>query len=170
MASPIECETAPLGVRPIGVIHSPFVQQEGTPIQPYSAGDAVGTVEIAPGFRDALLDLEGFERIWLIYWFDRSRPAALRVVPYRDTREHGLFATRVPARINPIGMSTVRLLSIEGCRIHVGEIDILDGTPLLDVKPYVPRYDAYPNVRAGWLDRSGLPQDPMRADSRFSRG
>jgi len=116
-----------------------------------------------------LVDLDGFERIWLIYWFDRSRTPQLSVLPYRDTRERGLFATRVPARINPIGMSAVRLLGVDGTTLRVAEIDILDGTPLLDIKPYVPDYDAYPGARAGWVDAPHIKKDPMCADSRFSK-
>jgi tRNA-Thr(GGU) m(6)t(6)A37 methyltransferase TsaA len=154
---------------PIGVIHSPFQQQLGTPIQPYSAEGAQGTVEIFPSYAQGLVDLGGFERIWLIYWFDRACAAKLSVLPYRDTREHGLFATRVPSRINPIGMSAVHLLGVHGTTLQVGEIDILDGTPLLDIKPYVPDYDAYPGVRAGWVDAPSVGKEPLRADARFSK-
>ncbi len=158
-----------LRIQPIGIIHSPFCEQKGTPIQPYSAKDACGTVEVSERFVDGLLDLEGFERIWLIYWFDRSKAAEMHVVPYRDTRKHGLFATRVPARINPIGMSSVRLLGVDGCVLRVGEIDILDGTPLLDIKPYVPEFDAYSDVRIGWFAGDSAVNGPMTADERFAR-
>jgi tRNA-Thr(GGU) m(6)t(6)A37 methyltransferase TsaA len=158
-----------LTITPIGVIHSPFREQQGTPIQPYSAVGTQGTVEIHPSYASGLADLGGFERIWLIYWFDRACAAKLSVLPYRDTREHGLFATRVPSRINPIGMSAVRLVGIEGTTLQVAEIDILDGTPLLDIKPYVPDYDAYPGARAGWVDDHHVGKGPMRADRRFSK-
>jgi tRNA-Thr(GGU) m(6)t(6)A37 methyltransferase TsaA len=158
-----------LRLAPIGVIHSPFREQQGTPIQPYSAMGTQGTVKIYASYAPGLADLGGFERIWLIYWFDRARTAKLRVVPYRDTKEHGVFATRAPSRINPIGMSAVRLVGIEGTTLQVAEIDILDGTPLLDIKPYVPDYDSYPGVRAGWVDDPCIAKDPLRADSRFSK-
>jgi tRNA (adenine37-N6)-methyltransferase len=165
----METDRSQLLVRPIGVIHSPFTEQKGTPVQPYSAKDTRGTVELSEAFTDGLLDLAGFERIWLIYWFDRARPAEMHVLPYRDTQKHGLFATRAPARVNPIGMSTVLLLGVEGRTLHVGEIDILDGTPLLDIKPYVPEYDAYTGVRVGWLTRDSVVKGPMTADGRFSQ-
>lgn len=96
---------------------------------------------------------------------DRAGPYRARVVPYRDTREYGLFATRVPNRPNPVGMSTVRLLRREGCLLHVSDIDILDETPLLDLKPCVPSFDAFPISRAGWLDRTNV--DRRLADDRF---
>jgi tRNA-Thr(GGU) m(6)t(6)A37 methyltransferase TsaA len=162
-------DSSHLTLTSIGVIHSPFREQKGTPIQPYSATDTQGTVEIHPCYAPGLADLSGFERVWLIYWFDRACAAKLSVLPYRDTREHGVFATRVPSRINPIGMSAVRLVSVEGTTLQVAEIDILDGTPLLDIKPYVPDYDAYPGVRAGWVDDPDIGKGPLRADARFWR-
>ncbi len=151
----------------IGHIHSQYKQATGTPIQPCRAGASPGSVELRPEFVDGLKDLAGFDRVWLIYWFDRASAARMSVVPYRDTVERGLFATRVPARPNPVGMSCVRLLSIEGCILRLGEVDILDGTPLIDIKPYVPQYDNYPVQRCGWLDTA--PDKPVVADDRFER-
>lgn len=152
----------------IGKIHSPFSQATGTPIQPCRSKGAEGHIELDPKWTDALKDLEGFDRIWLIYYFDRASEPKLRVIPYRDTVEHGLFATRAPARPNPIGLSCVRLLGIEGNIVKIGEVDILDGTPLLDIKPYVPAYDNYPVTRVGWIDQ--VPDAPnLVADSRFER-
>jgi tRNA-Thr(GGU) m(6)t(6)A37 methyltransferase TsaA len=151
----------------IGTIRTAFRQAMGTPIQPARAGGSLGTVEIFAPFVDGLRDLEGFERIWLVYWFHRASPAQLRVIPYRDTVEHGVFATRVPARPNPIGLSSVRLLGIEGNVLRIAEVDILDGTPLLDIKPNVPQYDTYPIARCGWLD--GVGDGPGVADARFER-
>jgi tRNA (adenine37-N6)-methyltransferase len=165
----MEADSSRLWVKPIGTIHSPFTEQKGTPVQPYSARNTRGTVEVFEPFADGLLDLEGFERIWLVYWFDRARAAELHVLPYRDSKKHGLFATRAPARINPIGMSSVRLLGVEGRTLHVGEIDVLDGTPLLDIKPYVPEYDAYTGLRVGWLTSDSVVKGAMTADERFSR-
>jgi tRNA-Thr(GGU) m(6)t(6)A37 methyltransferase TsaA len=152
---------------PIGVIRSSFTRATGTPIQPSRASGSKGGVELLPAYVPGLADLDGFERIWLIYHFDRASVAQMRVVPYRDTVEHGIFATRVPARPNAIGLSCVRLLAIEGNVLRLTEVDILDGTPLLDIKPYVPQYDNYPVTRCGWIDR--VPDVPVVADARFEK-
>jgi tRNA-Thr(GGU) m(6)t(6)A37 methyltransferase TsaA len=152
-------------LRAIGRIRTPFTAASGTPIQPACAGDAEGQVIVDPPFAAALDDVEGFERVWLIYWMARAAPFRPRVVPYRDTRERGVFATRAPSRPNPIGLSAVRLLAREGHILHVAGVDILDDTPLLDVKPYVPGFDAHPSSRAGWLDAGALERGT--ADGRF---
>ena len=154
-----------LSLRPIGIIHTPFREPAGTPIQPVYAHEAVGTVEVFEHFAEGLADLEGFERIWLVYVCDRANDPKLRVVPYRDTRERGLFATRAPARPNPIGLSCVRLLGIEKSILQVSDLDILDGTPLLDIKPYVPAFDSFPGIRSGWLDKRY--NERTVADQRF---
>jgi tRNA-Thr(GGU) m(6)t(6)A37 methyltransferase TsaA len=116
-------------------------------------------------FVEGLADLEGFDRIWLLYWCDRSARARMRVIPYRDTQERGLFATRAPARPNPIGLSCVRLLRIADHVLHIGDVDILDGTPLLDIKPYVPAFDSFPAARHGWLSERST--ERLVADGRF---
>ena len=151
----------------IGVIHSQYTQATGTPIQPCRAGQSPGYVMLQERFTAGLADLAGFDRIWLIYYFHRAAAAKLSVMPYLDTVMRGLFATRVPARPNPIGMSCVRLLNIEGNILRLGEVDILDGTPLLDIKPYVPHYDNYAVQRCGWMDT--VPDKPVVADDRFER-
>ena len=156
-------EPGPL--RAIGVIRTPFQQAAGTPIQPTFAEGVEGEVVIDEQFEEALADIDGFERIWLVYWMDRAGPYRPRVVPYRDTRERGLFATRSPCRPNPIGLSVVRLLRRQGRTLHVADVDILDRTPLLDIKPYVPDFDALRPSRGGWLD--GSAEDRRRADERF---
>ncbi len=153
-------------LRPVGVVRSPFRVQDGTPIQPGRGRRMEGRVEVEPEYREALADLEGFERIWLLCWLHRARPWRARVVPYRDDTPRGLFATRAPARPNPVGISAVRLLRVEGCVLHVAELDILDGTPVLDVKPYVPEFDAFPGARAGWLENAAARD---LADGRFAR-
>ncbi|MBN2491425.1 MAG: tRNA (N6-threonylcarbamoyladenosine(37)-N6)-methyltransferase TrmO [Planctomycetes bacterium] len=158
----------PIVSRSIGVIRTPHTAAAGTPIQPIYAEEALGEVHVDPDLEPALADLEGFERIWLVYWCDRAGPFRPRIVPYRDTREHGLFATRAPSRPNPIGLSVVRLLGREGNVLRVRGVDILDGTPLLDIKPYVPEFDAHPSSRAGWLDDRR--QDRRHADGRFHEG
>ena len=137
--------------QPIGVIHTPHREQAGAPIQPACADGAKGVVTVFDAYVEALADLAGFERVWLVYHIDRSAAWQSLVVPYRDSVARGVFATRAPARPNPIGLSVVRLLSVEGNILQVQEVDMLDGTPLLDIKPYVPEFDAYPDSRTGWL-------------------
>lgn len=149
----------------IGIIHTPHKETGGMPIQPVYAEDARGTIEVFPAYADGLRDLEGFDRLWLIYSFHQAGPARLRVVPFRDTVERGVFATRAPCRPNAIGMSCVRLLSVAGNVLTVAGVDILDGTPLLDIKPYVPEFDAHPQSRAGWLVNPAT--DRKQADNRF---
>lgn len=154
-----------LELRPIGTIRSPFVEPAGTPIQPVYADGTEGTVEVFEPFVEGLADLEGFDRIWLLYWFDKSGGAKMRVIPYLDNQEHGLFATRAPVRPNPIGLSCVALRCIAGNVLHVADLDILDGTPLLDIKPYVPAFDSYPAARSGWVDEQRM--ERTTADQRF---
>ncbi len=158
-------EHALLTLRPIGVIHSPHREAAGTPIQSVYAEASEGEVVLDPEFVPALADIEGFERLWLLYAFDRAGTYRPRVVPYRDTVEHGLLATRSPCRPNPLGLSVVRLLGREGNRLRVAGLDILDGTPLLDIKPYVPDFDAFPGAKAGWLDARR--SERKHADGRF---
>jgi tRNA-Thr(GGU) m(6)t(6)A37 methyltransferase TsaA len=158
-------ERRQVSYKPIGVIRSPHQVATGTPIQPAYADPFEGEVVVDPEYEPALADIDGFERIWLIYAFDRAGAFQPRVVPYRDTREHGLFATRSPCRPNPIGISAVRLVGRERNVLCVRGLDVLDGTPLLDIKPYVPEFDAHIPSKAGWLDDSGT--DRRVADDRF---
>lgn len=151
----------------IGRIHTPHKQAAGTPIQPSRATGIEGTVIVRAEYAEGLQDLDGFDRIWLFFHCDRATHAMMRVIPYRDTVERGLFATRSPARPNPIGLSCVRLGGIVENRLTVFDVDMLDGTPLLDIKPYVPEYDTFEIQRCGWIDHVG---DEVRvADSRFQR-
>jgi tRNA-Thr(GGU) m(6)t(6)A37 methyltransferase TsaA len=154
-----------LRLNPIGVIHSPYREPKGTPIQPAFGGGVRGEVEVYKEYADALDDLDGFEHIWLIFWLHRARPHRLKVVPYRDTVERGLFATRAPSRPNPIVLSMVRLIGRDGNRLQVEGLDILDGTPLLDIKPYIPKIDARAGSKAGWFDASRKAREV--ADGRF---
>ena len=156
-----------LALHPIGIIRTPFKEAVGTPIQPVYGEGVEGEVLLDEPLERALADIDGFERLWLIYWMDRAGTFKPGVVPYRDTCERGLFATRSPCRPNSIGMSVVRLLAREGRRLRVADLDILDGTPLLDVKPYVPSFDAHVGSRAGWFD--GSTEDRRNADDRFHR-
>jgi tRNA-Thr(GGU) m(6)t(6)A37 methyltransferase TsaA len=149
----------------IGTIRTPFLDAAGTPIQPAYGRDVEGSVLLDEAYEPALDDIEGFERIWLIYWMHRTGRFKAHVVPYRDTKTHGLFATRSPNRPNPIGISVVRLIRREGSALYIAGVDMLDGTPLLDIKPYVPEFDACVNSRAGWFDKAGV--DRRVADGRF---
>ncbi len=147
-----------LRLKPIGVIHSPFLVASGTPIQPRAARGAAGAVTILPAFVPGLKDLDGFDRIWLIYWFHHAHydPSRLIVIPFLDDLPRGVFATRAPTRPNVIGLSAVRLVSVRGNELHIRNVDILDGTPLLDIKPYVPQFDSFAVARCGWLQRRKL--------------
>lgn len=152
-------------LRPIGVIRTPFPRPDGTPIQPSEAAGVRGRVEIDAAYDEALRDLDGFERIWLLYWMDRAPEPRLRVTPFLDDVERGLFATRAPCRPNPIGMSSVKLVEVRRNVVLVEDVDMLDGTPLLDIKPYVSRFDVFAVSRCGWLDHA--PMHSGVADERF---
>ena len=154
-------------VEPIGVIHSPFSEVAGMPIQPVFAADVEGVVEVFPRYQQGLKDIAGFERIWLVYWFHRSGTPKLIVTPFRDEHERGLFATRAPCRANPIGLSVVRLLEVAGNRLRIAGVDVLDGTTLLDIKPYVPEWDAFPESRTGWMQGA---TGRTLSDKRFAPG
>ncbi len=152
---------------PIGVIHSPFKEPQGTPIQPGAAWDVAGTVEILPELAPGLKDLEGFSRIILLYYFHLAQTFSLRVRPFLDEEERGVFATRAPARPCPIGLSVVRLDRIEGNRLLVRDVDVVDGTPLLDIKPYVPQFDSFPDEKVGWLTEKIAKLPDVRDNGRF---
>ncbi len=143
---------SPVLFRPIGVIHSDHVSANQTPIQPVYAGDCTGRAEIFAEFADGLADIEGFSHIYLVTWLHQAGPPRLRVTPFLQDAEHGIFATRAPCRPNPIGLSLVRLIRREGPVLHLAGVDMLDGTPLLDLKPYSPRYDSVDAPRGGWTD------------------
>jgi tRNA-Thr(GGU) m(6)t(6)A37 methyltransferase TsaA len=136
-------------MHPIGVIHSPFTDKAQTPIQP-TRSQAIGRVEVYPEFIEGLEGLEGFSHIFLIYAFHKSKEYTLRVQPFLDDRNHGLFATRHPCRPNPIGLSVVRLLAKRNHILKIEGVDVLDGTPLLDIKPYVTDFDVRTDVKTGW--------------------
>jgi tRNA-Thr(GGU) m(6)t(6)A37 methyltransferase TsaA len=155
---------------PIGIIHSPFERPEGTPIQSAASSDTEGTVELREEYIEGLEDLGGFSHICLIYHFHMSRKPKMRQKPYMDDRERGVFATRSPSRPNSIGLSIVELVEIKGSMIRIKGVDIVDGTPLLDIKPYVPRFDDRDNVKIGWLaSKIGKLKDTTD-DGRFTGG
>jgi tRNA (adenine37-N6)-methyltransferase len=153
--------------KPIGIIHSPFKNPEGTPIQTSGGENIKGTVELFPEYTRGLKDLEGFSHIILIYHFHLSKGAKLLAKPYMDDEERGIFAIRGQGRPNPVGISVTRLIRIEKNILYIKDIDIIDGTPLLDIKPYVPEFDVKDAEKTGWLkDKVGkLPES--KDDGRF---
>jgi tRNA-Thr(GGU) m(6)t(6)A37 methyltransferase TsaA len=157
----------PVTYQPIGVIRTPFDDVDGMPIQASAAAGVAGWIELDPGLVDGLVDLDGFSHLTLLYHLHRAAAARLSVTPFLDDRAHGIFATRSPARPNPIGLSTVRLIGIAGATIRIEDVDMVDGTPLLDMKPYVPAFDQRDDVRVGWFAGrlDGLAE--ARSDDRF---
>lgn len=154
--------------QPIGIIHSPFSKLTGMPIQPRGAKSVKGTVEIYPEFVNGLKDLDGFSHIILIYHFHKVSEYKLIVTPFLDSKPHGIFATRAPKRPNTIGLSVIKLLKIDGGILNVENIDVLDGTPLLDVKPYVPEFDQFKVDSVGWLQQAKNRVENHKSDHRFS--
>ena len=153
--------------KPIGLIRSPFKEAEGAPIQPSGAAGVRGRIEMEPEYREGLKDLDGFSHIMIFYHFHRVRGFRLQVKPFLDDEIHGVFATRAPRRPNPMGFSVVRLVHMEGDVLYIEDVDVLDGTPLLDIKPYVPDFDAREALKTGWLSGKARNADRVRADKRF---
>lgn len=153
-------------VKPIGVARTPFESREGMPIQP--TGAPTGTVEIDDEYVEGLCGLDGFSHCILIYYLHRGDDGfSTTVEPFLDDTEHGVFATRAPRRPNPIGISVVEILSVEGDELEVGGIDVLDGTPVLDIKPFVSEFDSPKDTQDGWLDSVEKGAKQTRADDRF---
>ena len=157
-----------IALRPIGVIRTPYAALEGMPIQPGGARESLGRVELDPELAPALADVDGFSHVYLIYCFHESSGYKTTVTPYLDDTPRGLFATRAPKRPNPIGLSVVEVVSVAGNVLTVRGADMLDGTPLLDSKPYAPAFDAPAGpVRSGWLEGRGQTVGDTRSDDRF---
>jgi len=152
---------------PIGIIRSPFKEVEGSPIQPGGAKGIRGSAEIDPAYAEGLNDLDGFSHIVLLYHFHLSKGFSLTVKPFLDDQPRGLFATRAPRRPNAIGLSVVRLIDRENSVLHIEDVDIIDGTPLLDIKPYVPEFDIKQVERCGWLTDKAKGAAGVKADKRF---
>ena len=152
---------------PIGIIHSPFKEPRGMPIQSTVAKNIEGRIEIFPEYAKGLKDLDGFSHIILVYHFHLSRFSDLLVKPYMDDEKHGVFATRAPSRPNPIGISVVRLIKIEENILHIRHVDVVDGTPLLDIKPYVPEFDMRDIEKIGWLEKNVHKLSTSKDDGRF---
>ncbi len=163
-------EEATLTCTPIGIIRTPFKTIEDMPIQPTGARGVAGSVELRPGLAPGLKDLEGFSHLILLYHFHKVSGYDLEVVPFLDDTPRGLFSTRAPRRPNPIGLSVVRLTSVEGSTLRLEDIDVLDRTPLLDIKPFVPAFDAPTAERTGWLEGCLEEAVSRRSDHRFAGG
>jgi len=153
--------------KPIGIIHSPFKDVKGMPIQTTAAKGVAGTIEIKPEYAGGLKDIEGFSHIILLYHFHRSEGYSLEVKPFMDDQLRGVFATRAPRRPNSVGISVVKLVKVEGSTLHIENVDIADGTPLLDIKPYVPEFDVHEVERTGWLSKKANKVHEVKADERF---
>ncbi len=153
--------------KPIGVIHTPFTQLSDMPIQPTGACGVEGEVRLDPAFTEGLKDLDGFSHIYLIYHFHKSADYELMVTPFLDSAQRGLFSTRAPRRPNSVGISVVRLQGITDNIINVLDIDVLDGTPLLDIKPFVPKFDGSRDAICGWIEGKADESESMRSDERF---
>ena len=153
--------------KPVGIIHSPFKEMKGMPIQPAGARGVKGHVAIEAEYVEGLKDLEGFSHIILIYYFHLSAGYQLLVKPFLDEKLRGVFSTRAPRRPNAIGLSTVRLVKVEGARLHIENVDIIDGTPLFDIKPYVGEFDGIEAERTGWLSEKADGVTKAKADGRF---
>jgi len=151
----------------IGIIRTPHKDRSGAPIQPTGAAGFEGRVELLPEYARGLDDLDGFERIILLYHLHLSKGFELKVKPFLDNTLRGLFSTRAPRRPNQIGISIVRLLRVDQATIHIGDVDIVDKTPLIDIKPYVPKFDAFPDAGAGWVDRTAKQAETTTSDDRF---
>jgi tRNA-Thr(GGU) m(6)t(6)A37 methyltransferase TsaA len=154
---------------PIGIIHSEHVRPDETPIQPVFAHQCPGSAVLFPEYAEGLNDIEGFSHLFLLYHFHRSGPCSLLVKPFLDDTFRGLFATRHPCRPNGIGLSIVRLIRREGATLYLEDVDILDGTPLLDIKPFLPVSDVPKDVRGGWTERLD-PDESRRRGRRGYRG
>jgi tRNA (adenine37-N6)-methyltransferase len=154
---------------PIGVIHSPFKAPQDVPIQSAAAKGVVGYVKVFPEYVEGLKDVEGFSHLILVYHFHLAQKYSLLVKPFMDDELHGVFSTRAPSRPNPIGLSIVRLTKIEKNVLTIQDVDIIDGTPLLDIKPFVPAFDQRKAEKIGWLEKNINKMASSRDDGRFAK-
>jgi tRNA (adenine37-N6)-methyltransferase len=155
--------------RQIGTIRSPHTSAASMPIQPQGAVGVAGRVEVYPEFAEGLEDLSGFSHIFLLYHFHEASGMQLSVIPFLDAKQRGVFATRAPTRPNPVGLSVVRLREVRRNVLFVENLDVLDGTPLIDIKPYVPVFDHWEVDSTGWLGTKGHRAETARSDERFTR-
>ncbi len=155
--------------KPIGIVHSPHKKPKGTPIQSSAATDVKAIIEIFPEFTKGLADLEDFSHIIILYHCHLARKASLKVRPYMDKNVHGVFSTRAPSRPNPIGLSVVRLASIKDNLLYIQDVDILDETPVLDIKPFVAEFDVREVAKTGWLEKNVNKLPESKDDGRFQK-
>ena len=154
-------------IRPIGLVHSPFKEPKGTPIQASGAKGIQGKIEVFPEFKAGLKDLEDFSHIILIYHLHLIKETSLEVKPFLDNNTHGVFATRAPGRPNSIGISVVRLVGIDNSILTVKDFDIIDGTPVLDIKPYISEFDYRDVTKNGWYKENVHNLSESKDDGRF---
>jgi tRNA-Thr(GGU) m(6)t(6)A37 methyltransferase TsaA len=161
-------ETKQIILNSIGIIHTPFNDINGMPIQPLAAEGIKGYIELFSEYLEGLTDLAGFSYITLLYHLHKVNGYDLMTKPFMDTKEHGIFATKSPKRPNAIGLSTVKLLGIDNNIIHIEMVDMLNGSPLIDIKPFFPKFDNRKKAKSGWLDNQGnIPINKLRSDERF---
>lgn len=152
---------------PIGIIHTPFKTVNGMPIQPVSDNDSEGWIEIFDQYAAGLADLDGFSHVYLIFHLHQCKGFRLKVIPFLDTVERGIFSTRSPLRPNPVGLSVVKLVSVAGNIVKIRGLDILDGTPLIDIKPFVPMFENAENIKTGWYAGKEKDIPGKLSDGRF---
>ncbi|MBP7652932.1 tRNA (N6-threonylcarbamoyladenosine(37)-N6)-methyltransferase TrmO [Candidatus Dependentiae bacterium] len=155
-------------LEPIGIIHTPYTEQTGTLIQPRGAIGIKGEIEIFEKFKDGLTDIAGFYHIYVLYYFHKINEVSLKVKPFLDDCEHGIFSVRSPKRPNKIGLSVVRLIRVENNILHIENVDMLNKTPVIDIKPYVPDFDIFDVEKIGWLDSKSQNCEKNKDDGRFT--
>jgi tRNA-Thr(GGU) m(6)t(6)A37 methyltransferase TsaA len=154
-------------LEPIGTIHTPYTNLEQMPIQPKGAAETIGTLVIHEAYKEGLKDLDGFSHMYILYHFHKAMRSELLVTPFMDTEIRGVFATRSPLRPSHIGMSVSQIICVEDNIVTLKGIDVLDGTPLLDIKPYIPQFDTVSNVKTGWMNKNEAEVANTTSDSRF---
>ncbi len=154
-------------IEPIGTISTPYTSLEAMPIQPKGAKETIAKLVLEPEYAEGLKDLEGFSHIYLVYYFHKALRSELSVIPFMDTQERGVFATRSPLRPSHIGLSLTSLVSINDNIVTIRGIDVLDGTPLLDIKPYIPQFENIDDVKTGWMNKDNEDVEQTRSDDRF---
>jgi len=153
--------------KPVGIIHTPYGNTRDVPIQPVAAKGIKGTIEVFPDYAAGLKDVDGFSHIILIYHFHLSKGYQLKVKPFLDDSQHGVFATRAPSRPNQIGLSVVKLVKVENNILHIENVDMINDTPLLDIKPFISDFEAVEDVKIGWLSKSIHKISARKSDERF---
>jgi len=154
-------------IESIGLIHTPYTNLEDMPIQPKGAKEIIASLNIKREYAQGLKDLEGFSHIYLIYFFHEAKRSELEVIPFMDTQNRGVFSTRSPLRPAHIGLSLTQVISVNDNIVTIRGIDVLDGTPLLDIKPYIPQFEDIKEVSTGWMNKDETHVSDARSDDRF---